>query len=119
MNDQHLDPEYLRQQLRLEGFILQALRNFSDLFRKVEAHLRKNGDYFRANTGEFYYGLTDIDFAEEIGGAPRSEEQVMAKTAEIFNIVRAKCLVLLGEAESDDSVEPLPLAGFLGRRAIG
>jgi flavin-dependent dehydrogenase len=119
MGDKHLDPEYLRQQLRLEGFILQALRNFRDLFRKVEQHLREGGNFFRRNSGEFYYGLADIDFAETIGGELRSEEEVMAKTAEIFNVVRGKCLVLLDEADSEEAVEPLPLAAFLGRRAIG
>ena len=119
MRDLHLDPEYLRHQLRLKELILQALANFSDLFRKLETHLRKEGQFFRANTGEFYYGLTDIPFAEEIGSSDRSEEQVLERTAEIFNSVRAKALVLLGKAESEQAVVPRPLAHFLARRAIG
>ena len=63
MRDQHLDPEYLESQLRLKPFILQAMQNFSLLFQQVESHLRQRGDYYRLNSGEFYYGLTHIDFS--------------------------------------------------------
>jgi len=117
MCDQHLDRDYLEAQLRLKPFILQALKNFSDLFQKVELAIRERGDYFRANTGRFYYGLTNIDFEREVG-TERSEEEVMKKTEEIFNLVRAQALQLLGKASSSRAVEPIPLKEFLGRRAI-
>ena len=117
MHDQHLDREYLEVQLRLKSYILQALENFSDLFRQVESALRERGEYFRANTGQFYFGLTNIDFEREVG-TERSEEEVMKKTEEIFNLVRAQVLQLLGEASSSRTVEPIPLKEFLGRRAI-
>jgi len=117
MRDQHLDRDYLETQLRLKPFILQALENFSDLFQRVESALRERGDYFRANTGRFYFGLTNIDFEMEVG-TNRSEEEVMQKTEQIFNIVRAQSLYLLGKAPSACAVEPIPLKDFLGRRAI-
>ncbi|HEX9814224.1 MAG TPA: FAD-dependent monooxygenase [Myxococcota bacterium] len=117
MRDQHLDRDYLEAQLRLKSFILQALENFSDLFRRLDSALRERGDYFRANTGRFYFGLTSIDFEMEVG-ANRSEEEVMRKTEEIFNGVRARALQLLGKVHSARDVEPLPLKAFLGRRAI-
>jgi len=117
LRDQHLDRDYLDNQLRLRPFILQALENFSDLFQRVDAALRERGDYFRANTGRFYLGVTNIDFETEVG-TNRSEEAVMRKTEEIFNLVRAQALPLLGKAPAASAVEPLPLKAFLGRRAI-
>jgi len=117
MRDRHLDRAYLDTQLRLRPFILQALENFSDLFRRLDSALRERGDYFRANTGRFYFGLTNIDFEMEVG-TNRSDEEVLRKTEQIFNGVRAQALVLLGEADSASDVEPLPLKAFLGRRAI-
>jgi len=117
MRDQHLDRDYLATQLRLKPFILQALENFSDLFQRVGAALRERGDYFRANTGQFYFGLTNIDFEKAVG-MDRSEAEVMQKTEEIFNLVRAQALKLLGRASSARAVEALPLRDFIGRRAI-
>lgn len=117
MRDQHLDTEYLRSQLRLKPFILQAMENFSSLFQRVEAHLRERGEYYRSNTGEFYYGLTNIDFAEEVGTS-RNEQRVMDTSLDIFNCVRAQALVMLGMATRVDEVEPLPLSGFIGRREL-
>ena len=117
MRDQHLDRDYLNAQLRLKPFILQALENFSNLFQRVASALRGRGDYFRANTGQFYFGLTNIDFEKEVG-TNRSEAEVMQKSEEIFNLVRTQALLLLGTAPSARAVEPLPLKAFLGRRAI-
>ena len=87
MRDRHLDRAYLDTQLRLRPFILQALENFSDLFRRLDSALRERGDYFRANTGRFYFGLTNIDFEMEVG-TNRSDEEVLRKTEQIFNGVR-------------------------------
>ncbi len=96
---------------------MQALGNFSNLFQRVESALRERGDYFRANTGQFYHGLTNIDFAEAVG-TDRSEAEVMQQTEKIFNLVRAQALQLLGKVPSAREVEPLALKTFLGPRAI-
>ncbi|HXV37884.1 MAG TPA: FAD-dependent monooxygenase [Myxococcota bacterium] len=117
MRDEHLDRDYLAEQLRLRPLILQALENFSLLFRRVEAALRERGDYFRANTGEFHYGLANIDFERQVG-CERSADEALQKTEQIFNGVRAQALELLGELASERGVEPLPLKAFLGRRGI-
>ena len=117
LRDQHLDAEHLGSQLRLRPFVLQALRNFSDLFRRVERELEARGDYSRKNAGHFYHGLTNIDFAERVG-TDRSESEVMASTLVIFNRVRAQAAFLLGEADSPDTVAPLPMSAFLGRRPV-
>jgi flavin-dependent dehydrogenase len=117
LRDRHLDMEYLGSQLRLRGFVLQALRNFGDLFRRVQRELDARGAYDRKNAGHFHHGLTNIDFAERVG-TDRSEAEVMASTLEIFNGARAQAAFLLGEAASVDEVEELPMSAFLGRRPV-
>jgi hypothetical protein len=118
MRDRHLDIDQLSAQLRLKPYILQALQNFSALFQRVESELRRNGDYFRKNTGHFYYGLTNIDFEKEVG-LDRSESDVIEKTEQIFNLVRAGALAILGESKTSNSVEPLSLRAYLGQRELG
>ncbi len=117
MCDRHLDLEFLREQLRLRPFVLNVMRNFATLFGQVEGHLRERGDYFRGNAGRFYCGLDSIGFMQAVG-TQRSQADVFTQAAETFNQVRAKALVLLGEAGSAESVEPLPLAAFLKPRAF-
>ena len=113
LRDQHLDPEYLRLQLRLEPFVLRVVDEFAALFQRVEASLRERGLYFRRNTGEFYHGLTNIDFAERVG-LERSQEEVIEKAGEIFNCVRAQALELLGQGPARD----LPVNAYLTGRAF-
>src|SRR5262245_22801094 len=117
LRDQHLDAAQLRAQLRQAPFVLQALRNFADLFRRLERTLEARGDYARRNAGHFHHGLTHIDFAERVG-TERSEAEVMATTLEIFNRVRAQAAVLLGLAASPEEVPALPMGAFLGRRPV-
>jgi flavin-dependent dehydrogenase len=116
MTDQHLDADELRAQLRLRPYILQALRNFSDLFLRVASELDAEGRYYRENLGHFYHGLTHIDFAEEIG-TERSAQDQMDTNARIFNLVRSQAAGLLGLPEAE-SQGPLPLSAFLGKRPI-
>jgi flavin-dependent dehydrogenase len=117
LRDQHLDLEFLRAQLRLEPFVLRAMRNFAALFQRVAQTLEARGDYYRANTGRFYHGLTNIDFAERVG-CDRSEAEVMTTTLDLFNCVRAQAAVLLGTADSVTAVAPQPMSAFLGRRPV-
>jgi flavin-dependent dehydrogenase len=117
LRDQHLDAEFLRAQLRLEPFVLRVMRNFALLFRRVAERLDGDGHYHRANTGRFYHGLSNIDFAERVGGE-RSEAEVMATTLDLFNRVRAQAAVLLGEVSCVATVEPQPMSAFLGRHPV-
>jgi flavin-dependent dehydrogenase len=115
MRDQHLDLAHIEAQFRLKPFILQALQNFADLFRRVASHLEERGSYHRGNVGRFRHGLTNIDFTERVG-ADRSEKQVLETSCEIFNRVRAQSAVLLGAAASSEDVPPLPMSAFLAAR---
>ena len=118
MCDRHLDLDFLREQLRLRPFVLNVMRNFATLFRRVEARLRERGDYYRGNAGRFYCGLDGIGFMQRVG-TERSQAEVLAQAAETFNQVRAKSLALLGEAGSPADIAPLQLAAFLSPRAFG
>lgn len=114
MRDQHLDPDYLREQLRLRGFVLEALRGFSGLFQRVEAVLRERGAYYRCNTQHFQYGLGALAFAPEVG-RERSRARGLEVLVEIMNRVRDDCRRLL---ELPPAEAPLPLHAFLTGRAF-
>ncbi|MDH3687278.1 MAG: NAD(P)/FAD-dependent oxidoreductase [Myxococcales bacterium] len=117
MQDQHLDAAWLRRELRQERFVLQAMRNFSGLFQTAEEELRKQGEYWRANRGQFSYGLEHIDFVEEVG-QPHTRRQVLEKTGEIFNSVYLRTLEVLGKSEDGPPAEPLPLTSFMVDRPL-
>jgi len=112
MLDEHLEPEYLKEQMRLRSFVLEAMGSFARLFQQVERELEERGDYYRRNQGEFYYGLKDLPFAEQVG-EPRERGEVLDTLVEIFNFVRREALVLLGRVEKADEVADMPLTGFL------
>lgn len=114
MRDQHLDPDYLREQLRLRGFVLETLNGFAALFQRVEARLRERGEYYRCNTQHFQYGLGALSFAHEIG-SERSRARSLEVLIEIFNRVRDDCRRLLGLPPGET---PLPLHAFLTGRAF-
>jgi flavin-dependent dehydrogenase len=117
MRDEHLDEAFLRTQLREKHFILQALRNFADLFRKVEDRLRERGQLHRGNLGGFSQPLRSIDYAAEIG-TPRSRDAVLARTAAAFNAIRSRALDLLDDAPAPTPRAPLPLPSFMTSRPL-
>jgi flavin-dependent dehydrogenase len=117
MLDQHLDERFLRRQLRMRPFVLKALRNFADLFRRVESALRANGQYFRCNRGRFSPGLENIDFVNQVG-TPRSRREVLEKTEQVFNMVLGQATELLGESARDDG-RHLPLQSFMSEQPLG
>ena len=94
--------------------MLQALRNFAALFRKLEADLHGRGAYFRANCGRFNAGLENIDFVERVG-QPRSRREILEKTEQLFNQVRRCALALL---EEEDAPARLPLQDFMSDRPL-
>ncbi len=114
MQDQHLDARFLRRQQRMRPFVLQALRNFSLLFRQVEASLRDRGLYHRANVGGFSYGLENIDFVDQVG-TTRSRRDVLRKTEQIFNRVLCRAHELLGEEEA---TVHRPLQSFMSEQPL-
>jgi flavin-dependent dehydrogenase len=114
LHDRHLDPAWLRSQLAQRPHVLRALANFRRLHEKVERVLRERGDYYRRNLGEYNGGRDCLDFMREIG-LPGSEAETLARVEKVFNRVRAEALAILGEPRP---TAPLPLARFMGRRAL-
>lgn len=114
MQDLHLDPRFLRRQLRMSPFVLQALRNFAGLLRAVESSLRARDLYFRRNAGEFSCGLENIDFVTEVG-TPRKRREVLRKTEEIFNLVLSRASELIGQ---DGASEHRSLQSFVNEQPL-
>lgn len=117
MREEHLDPRWLRRQLRMAPKILQALSNFNALFRKLSETLLERGEFYRQNQGVFSPGLSHLDFLENVG-KPRSRREVMETTERIFNSVRQRALVLLGSKTMRDPAEVLPLESLLSTDSL-
>jgi flavin-dependent dehydrogenase len=117
MQDQHLDPAFLEQQLRERQPTLQALGNFAALFRKVEASLKARGAFHRGNLGRFSEPLDSIDYTAQIG-RPRPRAEVLARTADAFNRIRARALDLLEEPAPASGRKTMPLAAFMLARPL-
>ncbi len=114
MTNQHLEPAFLRRQLRMRRFVLLAMENFARLFQKAEGRLREQGDYHRRNRGVFSYGLENIDFLDRVG-LPRTRRETLEQAARTFNVVRRDALALLGEPGGD---EEWPLQAFVQRDLV-
>jgi len=117
MNDQHLDGRKLKRQLGQRFHVLSALANFTRLFEKVDAALVARGAYHRRNSGVFTRGLDCLGFLHEIG-LPRSDEQVLATTQQIFNEVHGRALDLLEDRAEPTVREPKPMEWFVGDRDL-
>lgn len=115
--DDHLDAEFLADQLKQGEFVMQALRNFRDLFKHCEQVMRERGDYYEGNTGEFFGGLQNIDFEREVG-ADLTRKQVLKRTGRYFNLVREGALELLATKPPAEPYQPLPLFEFLLDRSL-
>jgi hypothetical protein len=116
MQDQHLDAAWLRRELRQERFVLQAMRNFGELFETARRRLLDEGGYWRANRGGFSFGLEFIDFVEAVG-RPRTRREVLAKTGEIFNSVYLRTRELLAGCDSAPAAA-MPLTSFMVDRRL-
>ncbi len=116
MRDQHLDADYLRAQLREKTFVLQALRNFADLFRTVEARLRERGQLYRRNLGGFVQPLANVPYAPEIAAADR--DVALTRTCDAFNVARRRALELLEDRPEAADAPPLPLSAFMTSRPL-
>ena len=113
MTDQHLNPDWLRRQLRLRNLVLRAMDNFAELFGRAEESLRERGAYYRKNRGMFSYGLENIDFLPQIG-LPRTQRETLEQAERTFNIVRRDGLALLGQDAGPD----WPLRSFVTRSLV-
>ncbi len=117
MRDEHLDPRWLRRQLRMAPHILQALANYNTLFQKVAESLRARGEFYRMNEGVFTPGLDHLDFLTRIG-LPRPRREVLEKSEQIFNSVRRRALLMLGPDARRDPDEALSLHALLSADSL-
>lgn len=111
---QHIDPRYLRSQLRRRDYILNALENFSRLFQHLVTELERRGEFHRNNVGQYNDGTDLLHFQAEIG-RERKKGAVNARTEEIFNYCLREARRILGEDDGDQLelhqfMEPAPLA---------
>jgi flavin-dependent dehydrogenase len=117
VRDEHLDPRWLRRQLRMAPLILRALGNFNGLFRKVAESLEKRGEFYRRNRGEFTPGLDHLDFLQRVG-MPRPRREILEKTEQIFNDVRRRALALLGPDARHAPEQELSLSALLSADSL-
>ena len=113
LRDKHVDPRHVRSQLRRKGYILQALRNFRDLFATMAKDLAAQGQYHRSNLGRYNPG-TDLEHFWRDVGTDRKRREINAVTADIFNHVRRESLELLGGREGGE----VPLHEFMEERQL-
>ena len=97
MSGEHLDPRWLRRQLRMAPLILEALAGFNQLFRDVARELRSRGEFWRGNRGQFVPGLASLDFLSEVG-LVRAHDAVLKKNEQILQSVRSRASALLAAA---------------------
>ena len=95
LRDHHLEPRKLREQLRRRDYVLQALRNFSEIFQKLVRELEASGQYHRSNLGHYNDGTDLLYFQHEIG-RERKKGAVNQRTEEVFNFCLTEANRILG-----------------------
>jgi len=117
MQDLHLQEEFLLEQVGDHDRILNALSNFSQLFKKLEGRMKENGNYFRRNEGEFTNALEGMEWADQVGIA-QGMHQELKRLNEIFNANRQQALNLLDVCQEESIRDHLSLSQFLVPRAL-
>ncbi|MEX2207939.1 MAG: FAD-dependent monooxygenase [Myxococcota bacterium] len=117
MRDEHLDPRWLRRQLRMAPHILHALASYNRLFQTVAESMRARGEFYRMNQGVFTPGLDHLDFLTRVG-LPRPRREVLEKTEQIFNSVRRRALLMLGPDACRDPDEVLSLHALVSADSL-
>ncbi len=113
LRDEHLNATRLRAQLRQRRFVHAVMRNFADLFCKVETHLIEAGAYGANNLGAFTGDFPTMRCAEGLG-SDKSAKAGMRRTVEAFNLTRRRALAMLGQPDAAD----LPLTHYLSGKAL-
>lgn len=88
MVDEHLNVSSLKAALANAETITAIMRQYKKLFDKVDAELRRRGDYHRLNLGDFGAFTPLLPFVNEMG-LPIDSDQVDKHTAWIFSTVRS------------------------------
>lgn len=114
--DLHLDLKYLSGELRKKREVMAALGNFTALFRRAEAHLRREGTYHRSNLGQYNVGVDVVRPMIDELMTPRKKHLVDKRTEAIFNYGREEALKLL---DAPSVSAPLRLHQFADPSAFG
>ena len=109
MQDLHLNEEFLIEKVREQQPVLNALSNFSHLFKRVEQHLHHTKTFYRGNLGNFTNAVEGVEWLEEVG-QPQTPRQFFTRLHEIFNGCQEQANQLLGTSAT---VNPFPLSHFL------
>lgn len=113
MRDEHLDVARIRGQLRQRRLVNAVMKNFGELFRRVEAHLVDSGRYGENNLGAFTGEFETMRCAEGLG-SDASAKASIRRTAEAFNLTRRRALAMLGQRDTSD----LPLTHYLSGKPL-
>lgn len=117
MLEQHLDLDWVREQVRLREPTLSMLGNFARLFRDLERVLREQGSYHRHNRHRFLPGLEPIDFVEEVGRS-RPRKRVLRATGGLCNRIVARARALAAGRDDPGKAQPMPLYAFMNDRSL-
>jgi flavin-dependent dehydrogenase len=117
MQDLHLKEEFLLEQVGNRNQILNALSNFSHLFKKLEGRMKENGDYFRLNEGGFTNALEGMEWTDQVG-ISQGLHQELKRLNEIFNANRQQALDLLEVSQEENVRRHLSLSQFLVPHAL-
>lgn len=117
MQDLHLQQDFLLDQVGDQERILNALSNFSNLFKKLEGRMMETGEYFRMNEGEFTNALEGMEWADQVGNSQGSHQE-LKRLNQIFNANRQQALELLGGCQEETVQRHLSLSQFLVPQAL-
>lgn len=114
LQDQHLDLDHLRLELRQQAFVCKALERFGALFAATERAVTARGDYRAKNLGMFAEGLGAVDFTNKVG--MRDRKTCDMESLRIFALARERCFAMLGRAVPTG--EKLGFTDFVTGRAM-
>lgn len=117
VQDLHLDPAFVRQEMAAAKFVLNALANVADLFQRIDRDLQVTDQYYRSNLGKFSDPLEGVDFVREVG-APMSRRADLKRQSAVFNAVRLQGLELLGDSADGVPRVAIPLSRFAAREPL-
>lgn len=113
LNDLHLHPVHMDDQLRAAEPTLALIENFGRLFASVAEHAERHDRYFAANRGEFELALATLDFVEDLG-QPRTRKASLWALGRQCNDLRRAAVASLGSPDE----RTLPLYAFMSAKSL-
>jgi flavin-dependent dehydrogenase len=97
MLDEHVDLKAVNGLLRRKEPVLEAMQNFSRLFRRTAERLLARGDYYRKNTDHWVLDGREAFGPLETVGEKRRRPEIDRHTESIFNLACQMVAPLLDE----------------------